>query len=96
MFQLNGLSSCLGSNEFALRASQERSDEKACEKYVAERRGRSIVELRREVLDHDYGSFMGNFLRRIFSAGEHSDNEYLLKIQAARQVLEERDEQSYF
>jgi len=89
MYQLNGLSGCLGSNAYALKEPQR--EERRYEGYVAERRNLSTVELKRAVINHDRRSFIGNLICRIFS-----DTDRLLRIKATRQVLEERDEQAFF
>lgn len=91
MYQLNGLSVCLGSKAYA--REQPQRDEQRYEKYVVEGRNLSTAELRRTLITHDSVSLtgIGNLARRLFN-----DSDFPLKIKALRQVLQERSEQSFF
>ena len=93
MSRLNGLSECLGSNAYALE--EPLREKRRYEEYVAERRNLDTVELKRRIISHDRGHFRNGSLRNLICR-LFSDTDYLLRIKATRQVLEERSEQSFF
>lgn len=68
-----------------------RTQKRIYEEYVAERRSLPTEELQRTIYNYDRGSSVGNFIRRLFS-----DADFLLKIKATRQVLEERVERAQY
>ncbi len=59
--------------------------------YVAERRKLPTEELQRTIYNYDRESFVGNLIRKLVS-----DADFLIRIKATRQVLEERAEQAQY